>query len=270
MIAIVLWATLAGLGLELQRVPPFLLLAITLCLGSLVTLPWIREWKVPFRTLAVGVFGLFGFHFFLFQALRLAPPIEANLINYLWPLLLVLLSPLFFPDFQLRMWHITGAVFGFLGATVVALGNKDWSTISLSMGYLYAVGSGLVWALYTLMVRRLPTFSSRAVGLFGLTSGLLAWICHFISEPTYALNFREWIFVWMAAMGPMGASFFFWDLAVKRGDPRVIGSLAYFTPLLSTSFLIVMGGGHFHWHIALALLLIVGGAALSGWGSRGN
>jgi drug/metabolite transporter (DMT)-like permease len=31
------------------------------------------------------VYGLFGFHFFLFLALRHAPPVEANLVNYLWP-----------------------------------------------------------------------------------------------------------------------------------------------------------------------------------------
>jgi hypothetical protein len=45
---------------------------------------------------------LFGFHFLLFMALRLAPPIEANLVNYLWPLLIVLLTPLVLPGYAQR------------------------------------------------------------------------------------------------------------------------------------------------------------------------
>src|SRR5690349_781075 len=93
--AIALWATLALLGTYLTKIPPFLLVGVALTIGSGCGLPWVREWKIPLSTLGLGVYGLFGFHFFLFMALRNAPPLEANLINYLWPLLIVVLSPLF-------------------------------------------------------------------------------------------------------------------------------------------------------------------------------
>jgi drug/metabolite transporter (DMT)-like permease len=48
-------------------------------------------------TLLLGVYGLFGYHFLLFLALRSAPPLEANLVNYLWPLLIVVLAPVLLP-----------------------------------------------------------------------------------------------------------------------------------------------------------------------------
>ena len=94
--AIALWSTLATLGLALAHVPPFLLTGLSLLIGSLIALPLsrfdMRQWRVPLRTLALGVYGLFGFHFLLFMALRNAPPVEANLVNYLWPLLMVVLA----------------------------------------------------------------------------------------------------------------------------------------------------------------------------------
>ncbi|MBE2261099.1 MAG: EamA family transporter, partial [Burkholderiaceae bacterium] len=77
--AITLWATLAALGVSLSHVPPFLLTGLALLIGSLVALPLsrfdIRQWRVPPTTLLLGVYGLFGFHFLLFIALRHAPPV---------------------------------------------------------------------------------------------------------------------------------------------------------------------------------------------------
>ena len=95
--AIALWATLASLGVALAHVPPFLLTGLALVIGSVPAWPLARQWRVPASTLALGVYGLFGFHFLLFVALRHAPPVEANLVNYLWPLLIVVLAPLFLP-----------------------------------------------------------------------------------------------------------------------------------------------------------------------------
>jgi drug/metabolite transporter (DMT)-like permease len=60
----------------------------------------------------------------------------------------------------------------------------------------------------------------------------------------------------------MGAAFFTWDAALKRGDPRIIGSLAYITPLTSTLVLVLMGGRRLTWVSGMAMLLIVTGAVI--------
>ena len=66
-------------------------------------------------------------------------------------------------------------------------------------------------------------------------------------------------------LGPLGAAFFLWDKALKRGDPRQIGILSYITPLASTVLLMIASGKALSWSIALAATLIVGGAVV---GSR--
>ena len=81
--AVVLWASLAPLGVALSHVPPFLLTGLALLAGGLVALPInglrARTWRVSWPLLALGVYGLFGFHFLLFISLRLAPPRRGEL-----------------------------------------------------------------------------------------------------------------------------------------------------------------------------------------------
>ena len=267
--AIALWGTLAALGVALAHVPPFLLTGLALCVGGLLALPLSRfevsRWRVPLPTLALGVGGLFGFHFLLFMALRLAPPVQANLINYLWPLFMVLLSPWLLPGMRLQAVHIAAALLGFAGAALVILGDPAGAGQQAggwSWGYLLALLSALVWASYSLLTRRVPHFPTAAIGGFALVSGLLSLLCHALLEPAVALTGRDMLLIGALGLGPMGAAFFLWDMALKRGDTRQIGILSYLTPLASTGMLVLVGDRAFTWNIGLAALMIVGAALL--------
>ncbi len=191
--AIALWSTLASLGLSLRHIPPFLLTGVALLLGSLLALPFVlkdrRQWRIPASTLVLGVYGLFGFHFLLFIALRHAPPVEANLVNYLWPLFMVVLAPLFLKGVRLRSVHVVAALLGFGGAAIAILGASRGSAggLAWSWGYLAALGSGLIWSSYSLLTRRVAAFPTPAIGLFGLVSGLLSLLCHQALEPQVLL-----------------------------------------------------------------------------------
>lgn len=262
--AIVLWATLAALGVSLQHLPPFLLTGLALVIGSIPAWPLVRQWRVPATTLLLGIYGLFGFHFLLFIALRLAPPVEANLVNYLWPLLMVVLAPLFLREVKLKGAHIAAALVGFAGAAIAIVGaaGVNSASTSWSWGYLPAIGSAFIWASYSLGTRRVPAFPTAAIGLFGLLSGLLSLLCHVLLEAPVVLSPRDWTLVAAMGLGPLGAAFFLWDRALKQGDPRHIGILSYLTPLLSTALLLAVTGREFSASILLAAVLIVGAAVL--------
>ena len=267
--AIALWALLAALGVALKHVPPFLLTGAALVIGSVPTWPLVARrpslWRVPLPALALGVTGLFGFHFLLFLALRTAPPLQANLVNYLWPLFIVVLSPLLLPGMVLRPLHVLAALLGFAGAAVAILGGTDGAGGPWSWGYLLALASALIWACFSLLTRRVAPFPTAAVGLFGLLSGLLSLLCHAVLEPATALDANAWLLLTVAGLGPLGVAFLLWDKALKLGDPRQIGILSYLTPLSSTAVLMLTGAGAFRWSIALATVMIVGAAIV---GSR--
>jgi drug/metabolite transporter (DMT)-like permease len=260
--AIALWALLATLGVSLAHLPPFLLTGLALVIGSVPAWPLARHWRVPFRTLALGVYGLFGFHFLLFMALRLAPPVEANLVNYLWPLLIVVLAPVFLPKMRLRAAHILAALAGFAGAAIAILGAADDARSIWSWGYLPALGSAFVWASYSLWTRRVPVFPTAAIGLFGLVSGLLSLACHWALEPAADVSRRDIVLVVAMGLGPLGAAFFLWDKALKLGDARQIAILSYLTPLASTVLLLVVSDRTLTPLLALAATLIIGAAVV--------
>ena len=135
-------------------------------------------------------------------------------------------------------------------------------TLLPAFGYLPALGSAFIWASYSLMTRRVAPFPTAAIGLFGLVSGLLSLICHWLMEPAVALQTRDWMLVAAMGLGPLGAAFFLWDKALKHGDPRQIGVLSYITPLASTVLLLIVSGRPLSWSIGLAAVLIIGAAVI--------
>jgi drug/metabolite transporter (DMT)-like permease len=259
---------LAPLGVALQHLPPFLLTGLGLLVGSLIGLPlsgWrIARWKVPYPTLALGVYGLFGFHFLLFLALRHAPPVQANLVNYLWPLGIVLMAPLLLPGMRLGGHHVVAALTGFAGAALAIAGGRDLQG-GFAWGYVPAIASAFVWASYSLLTRRVAPFPTAALGLFGLVSGLLSLACHALLEAPAQLDTNDWMRVAALGLGPLGAAFYLWDAALKGGDPRQIGVLSFLTPLLSTLALLWQRGETPSLGVVAAAVLIVGAAVL---GSR--
>lgn len=258
------WSFLAYLGSKLKHLPPFLLVGIALCAGALIGITRVREWRVPWKTFAVGVYGIFGYHFLLFTAFQFAPAVEANLLNYLWPLLIVLLSPIILQGFRLKIHHMLGALLGLAGAVLIVSGGKFHLDIQNLPGYLMAAGAAFVWSSYSLMTKRLPQFSTAAVAGFCLGSGLLSLVVFFLTGGTIgailALTGVDWLYLGLIGIFPMGLAFYTWDAALKRGDPRIIGSLAYITPLTSTLALVLLGGQKFSWLSLLAMGLILSGA----------
>ena len=277
---IALWASLAALGAALAHVPPFLLTGLGLLAGSVIALPLVRfdlrRLAVTPRALALGVYGLFGYHFLLFTALQLAPPVEANLVNYLWPLGIVMMAPLLLPGVRLTAAHALAALVGLVGAAIAILGRGDGGGAGLggdaaayplaALGFAAAAGGAFVWSSYSLLGKRLAgtrhAYPTAAIGTFGLVSGLLSLACHALLEPAVSLGARDLALIAALGLGPLGGAFFLWDAALKRGDARQIGVLSYLTPLLSTLILLWSTGRPLSGNIALATVLILGAAVV--------
>lgn len=265
--ALLLWAFLALLSKLAAGLPPLQLTAMSFFIAAITGLAVVAArgelaaLRQPALVWAHGVGGLFGYHALYFAALAYAPAVEANLLNYLWPLLIVLLSA---PILGLRLGprRLGGVGLGFLGCALLLGGGAQFPA-NAWFGFLCAIGCAFVWALYSVTARRLAQVPTGAVAGFCGGSAVLALLAHLIFEPSVMPDAGQALAALLLGLGPVGAAFFLWDLGMKRGDPRLLGTLAYGVPVASTLLLIAAGAGSFSWNVALALVLVAGGGWLA-------
>ncbi|MBS7541128.1 aromatic amino acid exporter YddG [Ancylobacter lacus] len=270
--AILLWSTLALATSATGAVPPFLLTALTFAIGGAVGVvaavargAGVAVLRQPWPVWLHGVGGLFGYHFFYFSALKLAPPAEAGLIAYLWPLLIVLLSALL-PGERLKPVHILGALMGLAG-TVVLLGSKAGGfgfAAQYLPGYGAALACAFLWSGYSVLSRWFREVPTEAVAGFCLATAALSVPCHLLFEPAiWPAGGGEWLAVAALGLGPVGIAFYTWDIGMKQGDIRLLGIASYAAPVLSTLLLVAAGFATASWSLVIACGLIVGGALVA-------
>jgi drug/metabolite transporter (DMT)-like permease len=275
--AILLWSLLALFTAASGAVPPFQLAAMTFLVGGLCgCLPWIarparaRALRQPWPVWLLGVGGLFGYHALYFSALRLAPPAEAGLINYLWPLLIVLFSARLPGAGGLRAGHLAGAALGLMGVAALFAGRGELGFAAGALpGYAASLAAACVWASYSVLSARVGQVPTDAVAGFCLVTAALSLACHLVFEATiWPASAVQWGAVALLGLGPVGAAFYLWDIGCKRGDVRLLGVTAYAAPVLSTLILVAAGYANPGPALALACLLIVSGALAAVRASR--
>lgn len=270
-VAVLLWSLLALLTTGAGAVPPFQLLAMSFAVAFAVSAvvlasrgrAALARMRQPVAVWVLGVGGLFGYHFFYFVALGNAPAVDASLIAYLWPLLIVIFSALL-PGERLRWFHLAGAMMGLLGAVVLITKGGQLSLQPRYLGgYLAAVACALTWSGYSVLNRRFGEVPTEVVGGFCGVVSVLGLICHLLLEQTVVPTAGQLLAIVGLGVGPVGAAFFVWDHGTKHGNIQVLGAMSYAAPLLSTLLLIAAGKAEATWAVALACALIVGGAVVA-------
>jgi drug/metabolite transporter (DMT)-like permease len=272
--AIGLWSSFALLTALTAGLPPLQTLA--LCFGVsgvagliLMALRGRRACAALWPgagALGLGVSAFLVYHALYFFALKRAPVVEASLINYLWPVLIVLFAALV-PGARLRAVHLVGVGLGFLAAGLLVTRGRapDFSRAHL-LGHAAALGAALTWAGYSVLNRRHHQVPSGAMATVCLCVALLGGLAHVLLEPTVTPTARQWVALGLIGLGPMGVSFWLWDHGTKHGDVAVLGILSFATPLLSTVLLVAAGQAQLHWTQPVAIALIAVGG-LIGLGS---
>lgn len=270
-IAIVLWSSLALLTTLTEGIPPFQLLTLGFGVAFLASLlilgrrgiAGFSSWRQPWAVWATGFVGIFVYHALYFFALKAAPAAEASLINYLWPLLLVLLSA-FSAGEQLHKRQVLGALLGLAGtAFILQQRAADTGAAMPIAGYLAAFGCALIWAGYSVFNRRFSAVPSSIIGgICGMVT-VAGLVCHLAVETTVQPDISQWLAIVVLGLGPVGLAFFAWDHATKRGSLATLGALSYLAPLLSTLLLITVGRSHASTLLIIPALLIIAGAVIA-------
>ncbi|WP_137169987.1 DMT family transporter [Marinomonas sp. FW-1] len=276
-IAILLWSTLALFTTQANLVPPLLLLTLTFGVASLLFfIVYLAKGELksswantPKSAIIMGGLGFYFYHFCYFYAFQHAPPVEAGLIAYLWPLLIVLMAGMT-TGHSLSWTHLVGAVIAFIG-TGIMLQSKGQSIEVESnaayhwTGYAAAFACAFIWSSYSVANRRFQSVPSSAVLWYCLVTTLLAGASHLMIEaqnwqPSIDFPASTWIAILGLGLGPVGVAFFCWDFGVKKGNLSLLGVLSYTAPALSTAWLGLFTDAQLTIGQIIACLLITAGA----------
>ncbi len=269
--AVLLWSALAVLTVGTEPTPPFLLSGICFTIGGVIGVLWTLSSKggfsqlryVDWKVWVLGVVGIFGYHFFYFTALRHAPPAQAGLIAYLWPLLIVLFSGLL-PNEKLNRFHIIGAAIAFLGAAMILGDGASGFSAQNWIGYAAAIICAFTWSGYSVLSRLAGNTPTQSVAVFCLVSALLSFMAHLgLEETLWPRGVNGWVSAIALGLGPVGAAFYFWDIGMKKGDIQILGIASYAAPLLSTFILVATGFAAASWNLMLATAFIASGAFIA-------
>jgi drug/metabolite transporter (DMT)-like permease len=269
--AIGLWASLATLTALKGDIPPFqttaIVFAIAAAVGVLAAAARGRLGALrPSRaSLALGIYGLFGYHALYFAALQLAPPAEASLVASLWALLTVLFSGLL-PGARLSARHVLAALMG-LGAAALLV----WDQLGLAhgspgrqLGFALALACALVWSSYSVASRLVADVPSESLAVSCLATAALGLAASLALEPwIWPAGALSWAALAGLGIGPVGTAFFLWDAGMKRGDVALLGVLSYASPILSTALLVALGYAEPAWTLAVACALMTAAAVIA-------
>jgi len=264
LLTILMWSSLATLTVSIAHIPSLLSVGLVLIFASLPGLKHWRQWVMPWKVWGSAVLGMFGYHYLLFDAFSRSPAMSVNMIQYLWPLFIVLGTPLF-TQARLNSGHVIGALLGFGGVLLTLAQESIAFNMADLLGYGEAFVAALLWAFYTLSNRRYAQMPRSAVAAFCFISGLLALTAYALTTDATSTipDYSDLLVIALLGLGPMGLSFYTWDYAIRHGDPRIIGALAYLAPLLSVVWMAVFipEVRLLPVHL-LTLIMVIGGASL--------
>lgn len=270
-VAIILWGCLAFLTDINRQIPPFQLMTMSFATGfAVIALKWkltgqnaMALFKQPRSTWVLTLFGLFGYHFFYFMALRFAPVAQAGLVAYLWPLFIVLLATRLLNQ-PVKLLLVVGAIISLLGCWLLIYRPDMQLSTQHIWGYCFAIACALIWSLYSVLSSKRTQVPSDFIGWGCGVTALLALVCHLVLEQTlWPLSSSQWVGILLLGAGPVGIAFVAWDHGMKKGNLPLLGSLSYLAPLLSTVILIVWADVQVTGQLVLGGAMILGGAIMA-------
>lgn len=267
-IATLTWATNVTLGRWLRDdIGPLTLAASRFLIASSIFVLFLqrqpprdrRPGRDRWLLVGMAISGVVLFSPLLYLGLRLTSVINATLINGLGPLITGVLAAFLIQETMSRR-QVTGAVVGLAGVVILITNGSlaIWEAVSGNVGDLIVLGAVSLWALYSVLGRKVmhnrSALSATALSDFiGLPFLILAAIWEMQSTPADA---RPGLILAIVYIGiaPTVIGFLSWNAGVRRLGasgamvfyntlPLYGGLLAYLLLGESVGLASVVGGG---------------------------
>ncbi len=239
----------------------------SLTLGFYITLK--KKWSVlrlyspaDYLYMAfLGVLGSFVYYVLLYGAFGIAKAQEVFVINYLWPVLIVIFAVFILKE-PLTLLKIISFLLSFIGVVVIVTkGNITSIVFSNLKGDLLAFFGAVSFALFSVLGKNAKYDETVAVFIYFLSSFAASLL--FIPFSTIRhLDFS--IVFWLVINGVFanGISYIFWFYALKKGNIHIVSNAVYMTPFVGLLFISLFLKEKIYSYSIVALVFIISGILL--------
>jgi drug/metabolite transporter (DMT)-like permease len=248
LLVIVFWASTAAVGKLLLQELSNMQLLFYICIFAAFSmfLVIVLQHKLTMLTrysfkdfvnfFVMGFLGVFLYTFCLFEAINYLSAHEAFILNYLWPILVVVFSAIIFKEtFTTR--KLLGILFSFGGVLVLfTKGNVQTITLNNLTGTIYALIGAIAYALYSVLGKH-QEYDKYASTMFNYLFAAFFTLPFLVFNfPLPSLTILHWgALLWLGIFAN-GFAFVFWFQALRHGDTSHVTNMVYFTPFLSLVF----------------------------------
>lgn len=236
---------------------------VAMCIRLTITKRWYLL-KQPWLIWIIGVIGVCGSDVAYISAVKYAPPAHVDFIDYLWPFFVILFAG-FLPKEKFSLQHIIAGLLGFLGVFLLLTGGDGFIGIKpeYMTGYIFAFTAAIIWSLYTLINRCFEETPIEMVGMYCGIGAVLSLVLHFHFESWVLPSFKDGCLVGILGLSS-GVAYLLWSYGTQKGNLKLLGVLAYFTPILSMGLLVFSGKEPLSYALIFACILVVVSVVIGG------
>jgi len=215
------------------------------------------KFKDYLNFIILGFIGIFIYYLMLNKSINLLPAQEAFVINYLWPIMIMLFATFILKE-KFSIYKLAALIISFMGVIIIATnGNLLGMHFNSPTGVLMAVVAAISYGLFSVLVKK-KNYDVSTLMMFCYITAFIISIIYlgfkFPSVTIYQLIGVIWLGVFT-----QGIPYATWALALNSGDTSKISNLAFMTPILSTVFTFFILGERLEWYLLLGLIFIICG-----------
>ncbi len=210
----------------------------------------------------LGFLGLFMHSALYYYGIAVLSSQEACILNYLWPMMIVLFACLLLRE-TLTVKKAIAMVMSFAGIVVLTLGSGGGSSGNRLFGIIACVAAAVCYGLFSVLNKKHSLNQSVTMMWIWLTVAVCSAVSGLIIEAWQPITGWQWAGVAWLGIVVNAVAYLLWALALKGArDSAKIANLAYLVPFLSIVLSALILKEQIACTAAIALVLIIGGILL--------
>lgn len=274
LVTVFIWSTLAAVAkMLLADIPNLETLAVSSIFSFVFLLVFniingsIRELKKyslkDYGIMAgLGFLGLFMYSALYYYGLKQLSSQEACILNYLWPIMLVIFSSIILKE-KMTMAKGLAMFCSFSGIIILSTGGGSTATGNVTAGMISCIVAAACYGLFSVLNKKADYNQNIAMMVIWFVTAICAGILGLITEEWKPIEGTQWLgMLWLGVVID-AVAYLLWALALKGdGTTAKIANLAYLTPFLSLVVSAVVLKEQIQMRAVIALIFIVGGILL--------